>query len=32
MPAWSDKMAFFPFFIDIADKKIMIAGGGNVAL
>ena len=32
MPAWSDKMAFFPFFIDIADKKILIAGGGNVAL
>ena len=25
-------MAFFPFFIDIADKKILIAGGGNVAL
>ena len=32
MPTWSDKMAFFPFFIDIADKKILIAGGGNVAL
>ena len=32
MPAWSDKMAFFPFFIDIADKKILIVGGGNVAL
>ena len=32
LPAWSDKMAFFPFFIDIADKKILIAGGGNVAL
>ncbi len=25
-------MAFFPFFIDISDKKILIAGGGNVAL
>ena len=25
-------MAFFPFFVDIADKKILIAGGGNVAL
>lgn len=25
-------MAFFPFFIDIADRKILIAGGGNVAL
>ena len=32
LPAWSDKMAFFPFFIDIADRKILIAGGGNVAL
>ncbi len=25
-------MAFFPFFIDLAGKKILIAGGGNVAL
>ena len=25
-------MAYFPFFIDIADRKILIAGGGNVAL
>ena len=25
-------MAFFPFFIDIKDRKILIAGGGNVAL
>lgn len=25
-------MAYFPFFIDIADRKILIVGGGNVAL
>ena len=25
-------MAYFPFFIDIKDKKILIAGGGTVAL
>ena len=25
-------MAFFPFFIDIKDRKILIVGGGNVAL
>ena len=25
-------MAYFPFFIDISGKKILIVGGGNVAL
>lgn len=25
-------MAYFPFFIDIKDRKILIVGGGNVAL
>ena len=25
-------MAFFPFFIDLASKKILIVGGGKVAL
>ena len=25
-------MAYFPFFIDIENKKILIVGGGNVAL
>lgn len=25
-------MAYFPFFVDITDKKILIVGGGNVAL
>lgn len=25
-------MAFFPFFIDISGRKILIVGGGNVAL
>ena len=25
-------MAFFPFFIDISDKKLLIVGGGRVAL
>ena len=25
-------MAYFPFFIDIENKKILIIGGGNVAL
>ena len=25
-------MAYFPFFVDISDKKILIVGGGKVAL
>ena len=25
-------MAYFPFFIDIADKPCVIFGGGNVAM
>ncbi|MFR3009825.1 MAG: NAD(P)-dependent oxidoreductase, partial [Pseudoruminococcus massiliensis] len=25
-------MAYFPFYIDIKDKKILVVGGGKVAL